>query len=119
MLKALFVLLMLWGGSAQAGYCPPDYPECIRWERSSAPEGGISARCTALVVLAGVLGFLLGRSTAAGSGPSKQEVRDAVTKAVAGRKDEGVVHGRERKLSKPLDAALKAVLAALEKLGVA
>ncbi len=64
------------------------------------------------------IGILLGAALPRKPEPGKQAVRDAVSGAIKGRKGEAAVHGRP-KVDKPLEEAEKAVLKALEKIGVA
>lgn len=121
MQRILTAMAVLWAGieTSGANYCRPEWRESLHYPQIPQATYEAWPETWLLVAGAALLFFILGRASAFPANPNKGEVRAEVEKAFHGRQGEAETHGREKKLTRPLDAARKSVLAALEKMGLA
>lgn len=96
---------------AVAGYCDPAYPTEVTHERGDSGSAGIAL----LFAVSLTIAFLIGQASAR---PNKEEIKKGIGKVFTNRTTEADVHGRLPRLSKPLQAMYKAVVAELTKHGV-
>src|SRR5688572_17346943 len=122
MKKIVAALAFLWAGieTSGANYCRPGWPESIhypQYAQAYPPDAWISPETVFAVIATAIIFFVLGKVSSLPSGIDKSAVRSEIDKAFTGRQGEAETHGREKKLSRPLEAAKKSVITALEKLG--
>jgi hypothetical protein len=116
-------LMFLWAGieTSGANYCRPEWRESIHYPQipqTYPPDPWMSIETMFAIVATAIVFFILGGLFNAGS-VNKTAVRSEIDKAFNGRQGEAATHGREKKLSRPLEAARKSVISALEKMGLA
>lgn len=120
-------LLFLWAGieTSGANYCRPEWQESIHYPQypqviqSAPPDTWLSPETIFAVIATAIIFFILGGLFAVPGSVDKASVRSEIDRAFQGRQGEAETHGRERKLSRPLEAARKSVITALERLGLA
>jgi low affinity Fe/Cu permease len=116
-------IAFLWAGieSSGANYCRPEWRESIHVPQclQGYSEGWSSVEVWFLIIATAIIFFMLGTITTLPGKVDKAEVRKKIKEAIKGRQDEAVTHGRDKKLSKPIDATEKSVIAALERMGLA
>ncbi len=122
MKRLLAAAIFVWAGieTSGANFCRPEsihYPEPTRYFQAPS-DTWISPETVFAVIATAIVFFILGKvSSAPPAGVDRQAVLDAMNEAFTGRKKEADTHTKP-KLEKPLEAARKAALKALEKLGL-
>lgn len=122
MRRLLATAAFVWAGieTSGANFCRPEWQESTHYPQRyfQAPsDSWISPETVFAVIATAIIFFWLGKMSSLPRGVDKKAVLDAINDAFGGRQSEATTHTRPKFVG-PIEAARKATLKALEKLGL-